>query len=97
MLKMPTAAHPKNRYAVPVKTATTPERIMPNGWAAIANAIVTEETLPCMFNGIIVCIIVSSDTLTIGTKNAANKPLIAMNQNQPVGVNAIRAYPRKNK
>lgn len=40
-VSIPNKAYPKNRFAVPVNTAIVPDRIMPIGCAAVANAIVT--------------------------------------------------------
>ena len=55
---IPSPEHPKKRLAVPVSATIVPESIMPNGCAAEANAIVTEFTLPCIFIGTIVWMIV---------------------------------------
>ncbi len=88
-------AHPKKRLAVSVYSTIAPERIMPNGDAAVARAPRTEVTLPCISMGTTVCLIVWIDTLATGMQKAMVSPAIAMNQNCPAGVRAIRAYPRK--
>ena len=55
---IPNPAHAKKRLVVVVNSTTVPERIMPNGVAAEANAPRTEVTLPCIFMGTTICLIV---------------------------------------
>ena len=64
---------------------------MANGDAAEASAPMTELTLPCISTGTTVCVIVCIETLAIGRQKAIIDALAAMNQNNPVGVSAIRA------
>lgn len=91
----PAMLHPRNRLEVVVNSTIAPETRVPAGWAAIDKAIVTEFTLPCMSRGTIICIIVCNKTLATGRDTAKTSALRAMNQKDPVGVNAISAYPEK--